>query len=104
MRAVCCRAQVPAPIALPTDAADLQELQQRSKATPSAACLAVSHALHRLDVAHACHVLRPDGSLLADILLPQHSTALQVEAPSGYVRNTGKRRGVQSAAVLLPAV
>ena len=43
----------------------------------------------------------PDTCLLADILLPQHSIALLVEGPSGYVRNTGRRRGAGPAQLLM---
>ena len=71
----------------------MQELRQQAAASPSAACLAVSWALDSLGVQHSCQALTPDGCLLADILLPQHSIALLVEGPAGYVRNTGKRRG-----------
>ena len=73
----------------------VQMLQQRAQAEPSATCQAVSYALHAMGVQHSCHVLSPDGSCLAYILLPQHKIALLLEGRSGYVVNTGQRRGVQ---------
>ena len=86
------------------DAAGMQKLEQQIAAGPSAACRAVSYALHSLGAQHTCHALSPDGSQVADILLPQHKVALLVEGRSGYVVNTGKRRGVQPAAALLPVM
>ena len=72
----------------------MQGLQRQAAATPSAAGQEVSSALASLGVQHTRQALTPDGCLLADMLLPQHSVALLVEGPAGYVRNTGKRRGV----------
>ena len=78
----------------------MQAVQKQVQAGPSEACRAVSQALHSLGMPHSCLALSPDGALVADILLPQHSIALLVEGRSGYMVNTGKRRGVQLAAVL----
>ena len=58
-----------------------------------AACLDVGGVLRSLGAQVSCHALTLDGHLLADILLPQHSVALLVEGPAGYVRNTGACRG-----------
>ena len=47
-----------------------------------------------MGVQHDCHMVSPDIWLVVDILLPQHKMALLVEGRSGYVVNTGQRRGV----------
>ena len=91
-------------MSLPAHAAVMQGLQQHAEAGPSAACRAVSYALDSLQMQHSCHAVIPGCSLVADILLPQLNIVLLVEGRSGYVVNTGKRRGVQHASALLLAV
>ena len=89
---------------LPAHAEVVQGLQKQFQAEPSAACRAVSYALHSKGVQQTCQTLVPGSTLMADILLPEHMTAVLVEGRSGYVVNTGQRRGVHYAFALLAAM
>ena len=59
--------------------------------------MAVSSVLSSLGMQHQLNVLSADGHMLADILLPESGTALLLEGPKCYARNTGQRRGVLHA-------
>lgn len=71
----------------------VQIVKLQAAAEPGPDCMAVSQLLDSMGVQHQRAVLSPGGFLLANILLPDSRTALLIEGPECYARNTGQRRG-----------